>query len=443
MSSRLHHACTIFLTIFTSLSQAAPTSNADTALAGTVSSTLKNGLKLIVREQHGAALVAIDLWIRAGSGQEGPSESGAAHFIEHLLFKGTAARKPGEIDAAFENMGTSLNAGTTRDAAHFYTTVPSQYMPAALEVLSDAVQHAAFDSTEMTRERAVILDEVARGRNDWRKGIAEALRSALYPRSPYGRPILGEQESLMNFKRDQVAAFFKRYYSPGNAALVLVGDVTPAEATKAVDKALGSWTPGDAPSLTSSLDPGTPTMADREIDGQIAVCGVGFYGPDGKSTVSVCAADVVTIILGDSRTGRLQTALKPLCAADSWGADFTTLSHQSAFVVYAHPNSPEQLSTVKLRLENEMQKLRTAAVSEEELDYAKRRLLGSYLFDIETYSGQARTLGLNEMASSYTSAVGYFETVRKLRVDDIKEFVSKYLSQSKQAVVLVKPKAEK
>src|SRR5258708_5928401 len=233
----------LLILLFALPSTASPIPGTDNVLAGTTSTTLKNGLKLIVREQHGAPLVAIDLWIRAGSGQEGPKESGASHFIEHLIFKGTPSRKPGEIDAAFEDMGATLNAGTTRDAAHFFATAPSQYLDKALEVLSDAVQHAAFDPSEMERERTVILDELARGRNDWRKEIADTLRGALYPGLPYGRSILGEPDSIKSLTRDQVSAFFKRHYYPNNAALVLAGDVTSAAAAQAGEKAFGVWGP--------------------------------------------------------------------------------------------------------------------------------------------------------------------------------------------------------
>src|SRR5205085_4459088 len=108
-----------------------------------------NGLKLIIREQHGAQLVAIDIWVRAGSGREAPGEAGAAHFLEHLLFKGTPTRGRGEIDAAFEDIGSSLNAGTTRDGAHFYATIATPHLARALETLSDAIRNSNLSPAEM------------------------------------------------------------------------------------------------------------------------------------------------------------------------------------------------------------------------------------------------------------------------------------------------------
>src|SRR5205807_10192581 len=151
----------------------------DSPLSGAVLRTLENGLRVIVREQHATGLVAIDLWVKAGSGYETAEESGAAHFLEHAIFKGTDTRARGDIDAAFEDLGATLGAGTTRDGAHFYSTVAKQYVGAALEVRSDAMQHAKLAPEEIERERAVILDEMARGRNDWRKLVTDRL-AALY-----------------------------------------------------------------------------------------------------------------------------------------------------------------------------------------------------------------------------------------------------------------------
>src|SRR5205809_5537736 len=109
----------------------------DSPLGGSVYSVLPNGMTLICREQRESPLVAIDLWIRAGSAYERPDEHGAAHFLEHMLFKGTASRGPGEIDAAFEDIGSILNAGTSRESVHLFATVSSSYLNQSLETMAD------------------------------------------------------------------------------------------------------------------------------------------------------------------------------------------------------------------------------------------------------------------------------------------------------------------
>src|SRR5262249_2799012 len=147
------------------------------------------------------------------------------------------------------------------------------------------------------------------------------------------------------------------------------------------------------------------------------------------------------LILGDPRSGRLGPAMKGQCTPESVGADFTTLSTHSAFNLFARPNSTAQTEAVVQRLETEVQRLRSTPVSAEELDYAKRRLLGGYLFDIETYAGQARMLGLNEMSSSYSAALSYFDNVKKLQPKDLQSFAQNFLTSAKQSVVILKPKA--
>src|SRR5579871_6410840 len=123
--------------------------------------TLPNGLRVVTRERHSTSLVAIDLWVRAGSREEAPNEIGSAHFLEHTLFKGTTTRGPGDVDIAIENLGGTLDAATGPDYAHFYTTIISTHLEEGLSILADVVRNATLPDAEVARERGVILDELA------------------------------------------------------------------------------------------------------------------------------------------------------------------------------------------------------------------------------------------------------------------------------------------
>lgn len=435
---------------------AVPTLLAEPVMQGTVLRTLPNGLRLIVREQRGAALVALDIWVRAGSVYEGPEESGAAHFIEHLLFKGTPTRGPGEIDAAIEDLGATLNAGTTRDAAHFYTTVAAPYLETALAVLADALQNAAIAPEEMERERAVILDEMARGQNDRRKQALNHLYERLYGRHPYGRPILGRPDSLKRMSRDTVVGFYRRLYAPNNTTVVLVGDITPDAAQTAVEKAFGGWAkravppppavegmeveeetrkPGDKSALR-----GNPALLDSLSPS--ASLSMGFRVTSGDNAAEVCTADVLTALLGDERTGRLAKALTPGRLATEATADYATLRGPGVFALCA-ATEPTDVERVRQAFAAEMERLRTRPVSVDELEIAKRRVLGAYLFDIETYAGQARMLGLYDTIHDYRFAMDYVDNIRKVTAKDIQAFAQRYFDPSRRAeVVLVLPSAE-
>ena len=156
---------------------------------GTVYSyTLENGLRVLVAPNDAADLVTLDVWMGAGTRRETADNNGAAHFIEHLLFKGTATRKPGEIDAAIEDLGGTLNAATSYDWAHFYVTVASADADAALAVLSDALMNAALRPEDMEAERPVILSEMAREAGDADRAADAGVQRPHVPDPPLRAP---------------------------------------------------------------------------------------------------------------------------------------------------------------------------------------------------------------------------------------------------------------
>jgi zinc protease len=425
-------------------------------MAGTQFRTLPNGLRLIVREQHGAPLAAIDVWVRAGSGRERANESGAAHFLEHLLFKGTPTRKPGEIDAAIEGLGASLAAGTTRQGAHFYTTVASQFTTTALDVIADAVQNASLSPGEMERERAVILDEIARAENDRQKRATNALCARLFGGHAYGRPVLGEAASVRQLSRDAVAAFYRRWYVPNNTTVVVVGDITPDAAEAAVKKALGGWQRSELPVEQKVSDGAvefSPPATAAPVAGRIGV-GVGVRA-DARDVKDLATAELVAMLLGGD-AGRIRTALdKPADEKPS-----VVKAGRPAAPVVALP--PEVIAeclplrdalvlAVSVTVEGkrteevaqvaraEMRSLQTEAVPPEELDYARNQVIGRVLFDIETYAGQARMLGLHEVLGDYRTALEFVDALKQVRSPDVTAFAVRWLEPARMAQVMVVP----
>lgn len=448
--------CGLLIATFARLSADTRPTTVSPALAGTVLRTLPNGLRLLVREQHGTSLVSLDLWVRAGSGREDLEEGGAAHFLEHLIFKGTPTHKPGEIDAAIEDLGASLNATTNRDAAHFYTTVAAPYLPDALEVLADALRNPLLAHEEVERERRVILDEMARSRNDLHKQTLNDLYRRLYARHPYRRPILGSPDELRTITRETILGFYRRHYLPNNTTLVLVGDITPEAAEALAVRCFGTWAKGFLP-LTppdeTSLLPDTRPLPSKEdissSDGSAAV-GIGFRVMGSESAAEVAAAEVVSVILDDDLTGRLTEKLKRAGLASEIAADFVPLRFPGIFACYAAcdptrlppgarprktmPVVPP-LDNIRRILNDELQRLRTEPVSAEELVYAKRRLLGTFLYDIETCAGQARMLGYYDCAVSpdgYKRAMEYPDAIAKVSAADVQKFARRFLDNTRR-----------
>jgi zinc protease len=402
---------------------------------------LANGMRVLVDERHGAPLVAIDLWVRAGSGVQRPDEDGVAHFLEHMIFKGTATRKPGEIDTFFEDLGSLVTAGTTRDGAHFYSTIASAHLDHALEAMSDIVRNASLPAEEMERERAVILDELAQGRNDWRKQAVDIARLALYPSEPYARPIVGAADSIKRVTREQVQTFFKRWYLPGNAVLVLVGDVDPGTVESAVKRAFGEWRTGEIPSLPAfnTHEASDQVTAVFPTESAKSVICLAYRGPAGNEPDAIACARIITALLADSAGGRLAGPLQPYCGRSDWGADFTVVRGPSVLAFFG-ATSVDNADAVRAAISVEIQRLADSPVSRAEVDAVRRRTLGSLMFEEETYAGRARSLGSLDVAGGLTLAQQFTGFLNAVGPREIQEFARKWLKGG--AAVIFRPKGK-
>jgi zinc protease len=174
------------------------------AKANVTSATLGNGLKVVVLEDRSIDLVAVDVWVRAGTINETEENNGVSHFIEHLLFKRTAKRGPGEVDKQIESLGATLDAITSRDWAHYRTVVARRYLPTAVEILADVMMRPEFDPHDIERERRVILDEIARRDSDQLQVALNSLYEAAFKEHPYRFTEEGTPDNVKKLSRQQI-----------------------------------------------------------------------------------------------------------------------------------------------------------------------------------------------------------------------------------------------
>jgi zinc protease len=202
-----------------------------------VRQTLRSGLRLIVAERPGARLCTLDLRVRVGVGDEIERTSGMAHAVEHLVFKGSADRQPGQIDSAMETLGGELSARTTRDSTQFTATVPGPAWRGALTELSELTLKAAFRSEDWTAERPVIEGERALLAADpVRTGLASLAGALWSAGEPYGLPLLGTTARLRGYSADDLRLFWKAHYTPAKMTLAIAGPVKAEEVARAVEE---------------------------------------------------------------------------------------------------------------------------------------------------------------------------------------------------------------
>ena len=205
---------------------------------------LENGLAVVVIEDHRAPVVVHSLWYKAGAADEEPGKSGVAHFLEHLLFKGTKKTKPGEFSKIVEKLGGSDNAFTSWDYTGYYQRVSKDRLALMMELEADRMKNIQLSVKDIETERKVVLEERSqRTDNDPGTLFSEQRRAAMYLNHPYGVPIIGWRHEIKNLNKKDILAFYKKYYAPNSAILIIAGDVVPLEVKGLAEKYYGTLTP--------------------------------------------------------------------------------------------------------------------------------------------------------------------------------------------------------
>ncbi len=409
---------------------------------------LDSGTEVVVKEDHAISLVALDVWFKTGVRDETPENNGASHFIEHMIFKGTAKRSAGQIDREIEDLGGTLGAATSKDWTHFYTVVSREYLETALDVVADAVTNPAFPAGEMEKERSVIQDEIAH--NDSVPAIYgfSLLAGSAFTTHPYRFPITGSPDNVAKLKRDQLVRYFREHYRPSNMVVVVVGDVKPNEAVEKVKAAFVSARGAQAktePSPKPTVVPAEPaqTQVRRVVapsPQKNAYLLIGFHAPSVSERPDVYAMDLLMTILGDGGRGRLGPKLASLGVRDKdIQIDFLTQRDPGLISLAVMLTDADKAPQVEAAIIQEFAALAKAPVPENELAYAKALLLGEYAFSNETYAGQAGTLGFYACIDDYRFAVNYPDEITRRTAAELLQTAARYFQPESYTTVLLRP----
>ncbi len=402
---------------------------------GIYRTVLDNGLVLIVEENHRAPVVAVQVWVKAGSVYETDKEAGITHLIEHMIFKGTKKRGPGEIATLIESMGGSINAFTSYDYTCYHVTGPKEILDTALDVLSDAVFNSVFDPKELEREKQVVLEEMRMREDQPSVALAEAVMNKAYQKFPYRRPIIGYPETVKSFTRQDILKYMARRYRPCQMAVVIVGDLDPESTLAKAAEFFGHY--GKKPPEEVKFPEEPPKTAaelvtlNRDVQEgyfQVALPGPNLLSPDAP------VMDVIAAILGEGESSRLYRKLvrNENVAHTVSAYDFTPMG-PGLFEVMGTA-SPENLRAALKESLVEIFRLKYEPVLPEELKKAKVMVAADFVYSRETMQGEARKLGIFEMlAQDPLKSRAYYEAVKKVTAEQIREVANKYFS--KKAVV--------
>jgi zinc protease len=407
---------------------------------GTVHRTvLPNGLRVLVREDRSAPVVAIVTYVSAGYFDETDDIVGIAHVLEHMYFKGTPSRGVGEIAKQTKAVGGYLNAATIYDHTSYYTVLPASGFVHGLEVQADAYANSLIDAGELARELEVIIQEAKRKADNPPAVATETLYELLHDRHRIRRWRIGREPGLRSLTRDSLIRFYRNFYHPGNTVLTIVGAVDADEALAHVHRLYGALPSGEPTRIPGSMEEGVGDFRYREWSGDIGQTqlAMGWRTP-GTTHLDTPALDVAAAILGTGRASRLYRAVRERGYASSVSAYNYTPTELGVFVVHAE-SPPDMAGDAARAAWGQVRALRDGDIGALELERAKRIYESRWLRRLEDMEGQANYLAEWEALGDWQLGERYLEGMLTATHDQVVQAVRRYLPADGAAVLVYRP----
>ena len=398
---------------------------------------LDNGLQVVVIPDHRAPVVTHMIWYKAGSVEDPPGKSGIAHFLEHLMFKGTANYPPGEFQERVAEVGGRDNAFTSHDVTAYHQTVPSEHLGLVMEYEADRMTNLIIDDDAIATEREVIKEE-RRTRVDNEPGsqLGEALSATLFQNSRYGIPVIGWAHEMVTLDRDDALAFYDRYYHPSNAVLVVAGDVEEAEVRELAEATYGQIPRRSEPRPRIRQSEPEP-LAAREVtlaDPRVTLPTVRraylvpSYVTDEPGEAE--ALSVLNEILGSGTTSRIYRSLvvEQAIASAAGSAYRGTRIDDTTFGIFAAPRDGATLEDLASALDEVIAELIQGGITGDELIRAKRRIVARTIYAQDSSAALARAFGQAlATGGSIDSVRQWPDDISAVTAEDVMAAARKYL----------------
>jgi len=406
---------------------------------------LPNGLTWLFAPQHHSPVVAIQIWVKVGSADELPGELGLAHLHEHMLFKGTQRRGPGEIARDVEAHGGEINAWTSFDQTVYHAVLASRFFAQGLDILSDAVRRPLFDAGELAREIEVVVEEIKRSMDMPGRKLSKALFDLAYAVHPYRRPVIGTEASVRGMTREKMQAFFSKHYRPDNMVVAIAGDVSLEAAQAEIQKCFGgAWGQPPRAATARPVEPEPSGLRARVVADDVKAAHVSLSFPiPNVESADIPALDALAAILGQGESARLELAVRRAGLVHGVHASAYTPRDPGLFSVDAALDAGKLEAAVPALLA-EVLRLRHEPVRAAELAAAQSMLEADAIYQRETVQGLSRRMGFFEVmagADEDGAAVEarYHAQVAALTPAALAAAAKKYLAPARCAAVALVP----
>jgi zinc protease len=401
--------------------------------------TLGNGLEVVVVPDHRAPVVTHMIWYKVGAADETPGKSGLAHFLEHLMFKGTVQNPGSAFSQEVAAIGGQENAFTSSDYTGFFQRVPREHLKEMMAFEADRITGLVLTNDVVRPELSVVLEEQnMRVANNPASRLAEQMDAALYLNHPYGRPVIGWRPEIEALNRDEALAFYRRFYTPNNAIVVVAGDVTAEEVKAAAEETYGKIAPRaeivprQRPKEPPQEAPRTVTLADSKVE-QPSVSRY-YLAPSrtaskpGESE----ALEVLAHVLGTGSNSRLYRALVvDQGVALNAGAYYSgTALDYGKFGVFGAPKQGKTLHDVEVAIDAVLADVSERGVTADELDLAKNRLIADAVYAQDNQATLARWYGAALATGETVDMVrNWPEAIRAVTADQVRDAARTWLNR--------------
>ena len=409
-----------------------------------VATTLDNGLRVLLLEDQRSPIVSFQIWYRVGSRNEHRGMTGIAHFLEHLMFKGTPSHGPKQFARLVEENGGQDNAFTSQDVTSYYVDIAADKLDLVLDLEADRMQNLLLDPKEIHSEREVVIEERRTRTEDDPGGfLGEEVSSIAFKAHPYQAPIIGWMDDIKRITPEEIRAFYKTYYVPNNAIVVAAGAFRADDVLEKIKRRFGRIPRGKVPPPMLAVEP-TPNGERRVIvkrQAELPIVYMAWHVPNYQSDDSV-ALELLSTILSGGRASRLYRDLvyQRQLALEAGGDNSYFSIDPSLFWFWATPmpgQTPEKLET---ELSAHIERLKKEPVTDEEMARAKNQIEAAFVYQDDSIHQRASLLARFELVGGYAMKDSFLAKIRGVTAADLTRVARTWFDPDKKVVGVLLPK---
>ncbi|MBF5053413.1 zinc protease [Alcanivorax venustensis ISO4] len=412
---------------------------------------LDNGLDVLVREDHRAPVITVMVWFKAGSIDEAPYETGLAHVLEHMMFKGSKRLDAGEFSRTVARFGGSDNAFTSYDFTAYFQQYEASRLPLALELEAERLKNLKIDDESFRRELQVVMEERRQRTDDKPTALAwEKFQAVARPGTGYAHPIIGWRDQLAQLQPQQARDWYDRFYVPGNATLVIAGDVTAEQVRPLVEKFFADLPRGETPPRPETTL--NPPPGERRMTLRLPVRVPALYMSYNVPSLTTAdhqddfyALTMLGGVLDGGTSARMESNLvRGQRLAAGLGAGYDGLQRgNGTFTITATPNPEVSLDELEAAIKAEIEEIAEQPPSEAEMDRVRAGVLAEQIYQRDSVMGQAMELGtLSVLGLDWRLAGQFDDNLEAVTPEQVQQAARKWLVAERSAVAHVIPEGE-